>query len=248
MGNQYLDTSNEDNQQTLTNTKEVIQMNEYIRAYLMTTIVKILGILVTPLIILISRGSYNRHTDVRISRSGSIYLDLKNAVHGENDAGSVKKASSDFNLEQHENSVYDDLWEDASRNPDFRNKLENLEFTLRLQRDGQASNAQTAKAFGNVVEATQQELFEKLSKMQREATILKTKKNEMTKKLNNRNEELDSLRKELDDTNKEKDSLLQRLGSTQNAIAMLQASGNELLAEAEKRKLLSDSLRDPPVI
>ena len=74
---------------------------------------------------------------------------------------------------------------------------------------------QTAKAFGNVVEATQQELFEKLSKMQREATILKTKKNEMTKKLNNRNEELDSLRKELDDTNKEKDSLLQRLGSTQ---------------------------------
>ena len=94
------------------------------------------------------------------------------------------------------------------------------------------------------MDATQKELLEKLSKMKREATILKTKKNEMSKKLNNRNEELDALRKELDDTCKEKDSLLQRWASTQNAIAMLQASGNELLAEAEKRKIALRQLKE----
>ena len=93
MGTQYLDTSNEDNQQTL---------NEYQRSYSNERVYSSifddddsedLGDIsnTSNSNLITSRGAYNRHTDVRISRSGSIYLDLKNAVHGENDAGSVKR-------------------------------------------------------------------------------------------------------------------------------------------------------------
>lgn len=89
-----------------------------------------------------SQGARNRRADVRISRSGSIYLDLKDGGNSENDANPLEITSSDSNLVQQEKSMYDDLWEDASQNPEFRNKLEKLEFTLRLERDGQASKTQ----------------------------------------------------------------------------------------------------------
>ena len=88
MDNQYLDTSNEDNQPVYSgifdddDSEDFGDISNTSNSNLIT-----------------SRGAYNRHTDVRISRNGSIYLDLKNAVNGENNAGSLEKASSDFNLE-----------------------------------------------------------------------------------------------------------------------------------------------------
>ena len=102
--NQYLDTSNEDNQPVYSgifdddDSEDFGDISNTSNSNLIT-----------------SRGAYNRHTDVRISKNGSIYLDL-NAVNGENNAGSLEELPVILVEGSMKKSVYDDdLWEDASQ-------------------------------------------------------------------------------------------------------------------------------------
>ena len=195
-----------------------------------------------------NNSNNNNRSRVHVRRSGSVYIDLQDNA---NNSSSNNNNNNDNNnsrimslsrqqqrsrIVEHEKNVYDDLWDDISQNQDFREKLERLEFTLRLERDGQASHAQTAEAVGKVMEATQQQLFHKMSKTQREATILKTEKLEIAQELENTTSELANVRTQLNATKKEQEALIQQFNSAKGAIGMLQESGNELLAAANERQ------------
>ena len=56
--------------------------------------------------------------------------------------------------------MYEQLWARSSKDTTFRLLLENVETTLRLEKQGRASHAQTARAVGQLMEQAQKQLFD----------------------------------------------------------------------------------------
>ena len=132
--------------------------------------------------------------------------------------------------------MYEQLWARSSKDTTFRLLLENVETTLRLEKQGRASHAQTARAVGQLMEQAQKQLFDSFVAAQNEAGALVTEKYRLEKSLQLRQDELNVLKHRERESRKEVDQ-------TQASLVQLQQVGQEMLGASEERKVALQEMK-----
>jgi len=132
--------------------------------------------------------------------------------------------------------LYEQLWARSSKDTTFRLLLENVETTLRLEKQGRASHAQLARAVGQLMEQTQKQLFDSFVAAQNETGALVTEKHRLEKSLQVRQDELNVLKRRERERRKEVDQ-------TQASLVQLQQVGQEMLGQSEERKVALQEMK-----
>ena len=132
---------------------------------------------------------------------------------------------------------YERLWTKASADKTFLKMLDQLEATLRLEKEGLASHAQTSRAVGQLVECAQRNLFESLVEAQTQVEALSIDRTVLRQNMSKKTIELERKSEDLEE-------LKVQWNKAHSTLTSLQHSGNELLdAAAERQAALGEMKR-----